>query len=134
MHAYLRRYTDYYQGLAEPPNRREPGSARKWFYFRIIHAKRIQWENEQHKKREEESKRSSGEGQQVQSSKPSRRRDASKRRVDPERAEEEGREMTQAEKVVAAQKKFGIDPHKPEETLGSKTPKGFKRTRLKRRR
>lgn len=128
MSAHLVRYTNYYQfGDAFLPSLTEEGSAEQWFYFRIIHQMRVRWENE---KQERESK-AGGSGQS--SSRPRESQRKPKREVRPEAAAEEGREMTHAEKVKAAQDRFGIEPHKPPETLDKK-PKGFKSTRLKRRR
>lgn len=129
MSPHLVRYTNYYQfGDTFLPSLSEDGSAEQWFYFRIIHQMRVKWENERQEKKSRESSQNRSSGQSS-----SRSREKPKVEIRPERAAEEGREMTHAEKVKAAQEKFGVEPHKPAETLSTK-PKGFKSTRLKRRR
>lgn len=130
MLSHLVRYTNYYQfGKTFEPSLTEEGSAEKWFYFRIIHRMRVRWESEQQDKRQRDTERNSSRGQ----SQSSRGRERPKREVRPEAAAEEGRPMTHAEKVKEAQDRFGIQPHEKPETLNQK-PKGFKSTRLKKRR
>jgi hypothetical protein len=125
----LVRYTNYYQfGDTFMPSLEEDGSAEQWFYFRIIHRMRVQWENEK-QERESKNREENARQNQGQASRP--REEKPKREVRPERAAEEGREMTHAEKVAAAQERFGIEPHKPPELLKRK-PKNFKSTRVKR--
>lgn len=131
MVGYLRRYIDFYQGLKGPPRTDTEGSMRRWFYFRLIHQMRVGWENAQREK--EKEGKGEGKSPAAEQSRPSRRRESNQPKVDPGRAEEENREMTQAEKIAEAQERLGVQPHVPAETLRRK-PKGFKSTRVKGRR